>query len=151
MASPFLQYDKLVAISTNGGYVQSPALTQLSAVFLLSACTALRQRWMWQDPLEPISDAEYDDINDMIDECAAQLMTNLRIGSIMPSVALISDPSYVVMIGQLLPVADYPELAAVVPPSWIVGTDIQLPDMQAKGLFGALNLATVGAVAGENF
>jgi len=150
MASPFLQYDKLLGLSSDGGYVQSPALSQLSAVFLLSACLALRQQWFWQSPSYPISDSDYQLILEMIDECEGQLMLNLRIGSIVPSVALIGDPSYVVMVGQLLPVASYPELAPVVPPIWIVGTDIQLPDMRSTSLHGADTLPNLGTVAGEN-
>jgi microcystin-dependent protein len=150
MGSPFLDYNELTALASQGGYTETPTLSQLTSVFLLSACVYLREKWLWQSPLEKIPNSLYEQILEMIEQAEYELMANPRIGQIMPSVALISDPAYVAMVGQLLPVANYPELAAVVPASWIVGTDIQLPNMTAKGLFGAVDVPTIGVVAGEN-
>ncbi|AXF52327.1 MAG: receptor-binding domain of short tail fiber protein [Circular genetic element sp.] len=151
MGSPFLQFEKLDNLANTGGYQQTTALTQLSSVFLLSACTYLRERWLWQSPNDPIDNNTYNQILDMIDETEAQLMENVLVGSIISSVALITNPNYLPMIGQLIPVADYPELANVVPVSWIVGADIQIPNMTAKGLFGAVDIPTIGIEVGENF
>lgn len=150
MGSPFLVYDDLVSLATVGGYSQSPALSQLSAVFLLSSCTLLTNRWFWQSPLLKISDAEYESIIAMIETARGELMSNFRIGSIMPSICEQNSPILLLMDGQTVAQVDYPELANCVPSSWLVGSDIVLPDMTETGLFGADTIANVGNVVGEN-
>jgi len=150
MASPYIQYDKLAAIASNGGLANVTALSNLSAVFLLSSCVVMRQRWLWQSPLEKISDSQWQAINEMIAETEYELMTSAMIGQIVPSVVDYSSyPQYLLLDGATVAQIDYPELFAVVPASWIVGTDIVLPDMTDKGIFGD-GIGALGGFIGEN-
>lgn len=150
MASPYIQFDKLVALASNGGYNPSPALSQLSAVFLLSACVVVQQKWLWQAAIAPITDSEYEDILEMIEQAEAELMTSFAIGQIIPSVADLSiNDNLLRLDGSTELQVDYPQLANVVPASWLVGADIQLPDMREKSLHGD-DTTNVGAIVGEN-
>jgi len=149
MASPYIQYGPLVALATIGGYNESPKLSQLSGSFLLSACLVMRQKWLWQNPIDPISQSEYENILEMIEQTEGDLMTSSAIGSIVPSVADLSlDDSYLLLDGALVDGTLFPQLLAEVPASWVIGTDIQLPDMQNRGLFGESGV--VGDIVGEN-
>lgn len=149
MASPYIQYGLLVALATIGGYNESPKLSQLSGSFLLSACLVMRQKWLWQNPIDPISQSEYENILEMIEQAESELMTSVGIGIIIASVAnLTVDSGYIILDGTLIDGSQYPELYAVVPSSWIVGADISLPDMQNRGLFG--ESGAVGDIIGEN-
>lgn len=150
MGSPLIQYPELVDLATEGGYNENPALSQLSAVFLLSSCVVMRQRWLWQSPLIRISEAEWQSILAMIGMAEAELMTSAGIGTIVPSINdLSSNPRYLRLDGSLVAQADYPELTPVVPAGWIVGADIQLPDMREKSLHGD-DTTNVGQIVGEN-
>jgi microcystin-dependent protein len=150
MASPFIQYDNLTALASNGGYNPSPALNQLSAVFLLSSCLVMRQKWLWQNPIAPITENEYEDILTMIEQAEADLMTSFGIGQIIPSVGDMSVYTNVLRLdGSTVLQADYPELTAVVPATWLSGADIQLPDMREKSLHGD-DTTNVGAIVGAN-
>lgn len=149
MASPFIEYDKLLALSANAGYTNRPSLSQTSSVFLLSACLVMRQRWLWQNPIAPISDAEYEDIIQLIEFAEAELMTG-NIGEIIASVADLSgNDSYLLLDGSVVTQSDYPELYDIVPSSWIASANIFLPDMTSKGLFGN-DGANLGDIIGEN-
>lgn len=150
MASPYLQYGKLSALASQGGFSENPHLSQLSAVFLLSACWYLRNRWLWQNPIDPISDSTYDSIVEMIEQCEAELMTQYAIGSIIPSICEQTADNLLFLDGSVVLASDYPELASCVPPSWIVGLNIVLPDMSDAGLFGTDDNLQVGGFTGEN-
>jgi len=150
MASPYLDFTELETLAMQGGYSQSPALSQMSAVFLLSACWFLQQRWIWQSPLLPISNAEWESIQAMIETAESDLMSNFKIGSLMPSICEQSSPILLLLDGQTVLQADYPDLADCVPSSWLSGANINLPDMSERGLFGSDSLANVGNFVGEN-
>lgn len=77
-------------------------------------------------------------------------MLNVYIGSIVPSVVDLSSPRLLALNGQSVAVADYPELAAVVPAAWIVGADIVLPNLNDTGLFGTDDPVDAGSFIGEN-
>ncbi len=148
--TPYLDAQKLAAILADGGYLQSVTLTQASNLLLLSACHVIRMRWLWQNPIAPISDALYITILEYIEQAEAQLMMNTSIGSIFPSVAIINDDSYLVLAGQSVLQSDYPLLAAAVPTQWLSGGNINLPDMRDTFVQGAANLADIGGLDGEN-
>lgn len=150
MASPYLDFTELEALASQGGYSESPALSQMSAVFLLSACWFLQQRWIWQSPLMPISNAEWEAIQTMIESTEGELMSNLKIGSLVPSICEQSSPIWLLLDGQTVLQADYPDLANCVPASWLSGANINLPDMSNRGLFGSDAIANVGDFVGEN-
>lgn len=150
MGSPFVQYDDLVTLASDGGYNLTPALSQLSAVFLLSACEYLYSRWLWQSPIDPISDIQYDEIVSMIQGAQAELMSNYQLGSILSTICVKTDPNLLLMDGQSIAQADYPELANCVPSTWLSGANIILPDMSYRGLFGAIDAMSLGTFVGEN-
>lgn len=150
MASPKLEYTELTALATQGGYSQNPRLSQLSAVFLLSACWFLREKWIWQKPIAPITSAEYQSIIEMIEQAESDLMTQYAIGSIIQAVCEYTDDNLLLLDGSTVLVADYPILADCVPSSWVVGGDINLPDMTDAGLFGADSAINLGLFTGEN-
>lgn len=76
-------------------------------------------------------------------------MTSVTIGQIVPSVSDLSGSNYLRLDGSIVLQADYPELTTVVPASWLVGSDIQLPDMREKSLHGDDGI-NIGAIIGEN-
>lgn len=150
MASPYIQYDDLISLATSGGYNPSPALSQLSAVFLLSSCVVMRMQWLWQNPIAPIDDTTYQNILSMIEQAEAELMISTAIGTIIPSVSDLSgDSRYLLLDGGTVAQADYPELTDVVPGNWLVGAVIQLPDMRETSLHGE-DGTNVGEIVGEN-
>lgn len=150
MASPFLEYDKLTALAAQGGYSENPHLSQASAVFLLSACWYLRDRWIWQNPIDPIDNVTYQNILEMIQTAEAELMTQYAVGSIIPSICIQTASNLLLLDGQVVAQADYPSLAACVPSGWLTGANIQLPDMLDAGLFGTDDNLQVGGFTGEN-
>jgi microcystin-dependent protein len=109
----------------------------------------MQERWLWQNPLFRITDQTYQDILDMIAQAEFELMNNILIGSIFPSVSSDISDDWLLLDGSLIAQADYPELTSVVPASWLISSDIQLPDMTSKGLFGT-NGAGLGEEIGEN-
>lgn len=151
MASmPYLDAVQLAAILADGGYGRHIRMTQATNLLLLSGLAVLSYRWIWETKQEPIDDSLYQLILDFIADAEDQLMSNFAVGNIFGSVRVLTDPDVILLIGQTVPQADYPELTGVVPPSWLVGSDIQLPDMRNKGLFGAMGLGDFGLVEGEN-
>lgn len=149
-STPYLDANSLATILASGGYARTIHMTQASNLLLLSALHVVRMRWIWESAIQPIDDSLYEIILEFIEEAEAQLMTNFAIGNIFASVAVLTNPDIIVLIGQTVAQSDYPELTAVVPPSWLVGADIQLPDMRQKGLFGANNLPALGVTIGSN-
>ncbi len=147
---PFLQLTDLDGLSVVGGYSNVVAMTELTNVFLLSAMLVMRMRFIWESSIQPISDSDYEQIIDLIEDVETQLMENQAVGSLLWSVATIVSDSIIPLQGQLLLQSDFPELTSVVPLSWLVGMDIQLPDMRDKGLFGATNPLVVGNLIGSN-
>jgi len=149
MASPLIEFDKIVALSSLGGYNATPYLSQQSGAFLLSACLVMRQKWLWQNPIAPISPSEYESIIELIEIAESDLMTSVDIGAVIASIALLPiESGYVLLDGTLLDGSQYPELYDVAPSSWVVGTDIQLPNMTDTGIFG--ENGDVGDIIGEN-
>lgn len=144
-----LFFDQLQALATVGGYSLTTRLSSLTAVFLLSACCTLRNRQLWQTPLLKISDTEYQQIIEMIEQAEYELMSNFAIGQIISTVTDVSaNNDLLAMDGSTIDGNDYPELLASVPSLWISGTAITLPDMNRTGVFG--ENADVGDIIGEN-
>lgn len=76
-------------------------------------------------------------------------MISIAIGQIFPSINDIMSSNYLRLDGQLVAQADYPELTAIVPAGWLVGGDIQLPDLREASLHGD-DTTNVGDIIGEN-
>jgi len=144
-----LFFDQLQTLATVGGYSLTTRLTDLSAVFLLSACCTLRDKFLWETPLLKISDSEYQQIIAMIEQAEYELMTNFAIGQIISTVTDVSaNNDLLPMDGSTIDGNDYPQLLASVPSAWVSGTDITLPDMTDTGVFG--ENGDVGDIIGEN-
>lgn len=144
-----LFYSQLVTLASGGGYAITTRLSDMTAVFLLSACCTLRDKYLWQSQLLPISDNVYQSIIDMIEMAEYELMTSFAIGQIISSVAdLSANDNLLPMDGSTIDGNDYPELLSVVPSSWVSSTDITLPNMTEKGVFG--ENGDVGDIIGEN-
>jgi microcystin-dependent protein len=150
MASPYIQYAPLVILAASGAYNGSKQLDGLTAVFLLSACLVMRQRWLWQNPIAPIDDLEYQSIIEMIEEAEYQLMANMLIGSIVPFIAVKTDDSLLAMDGSTYAQADYSELFAILPSAWISGSNFTLPDMSDTFVIGADSDGNIGNSIGSN-
>lgn len=148
--SPYLDATKILPLGIEGGYNSLVSLSQLSNVTLLSALLFIRQKWIWENPIAPISDALFEAINHQLDQTAWELMNGMQVGQLFAHIALLTDPNVILLIGQTVLQVDYPELTAVVPASWLVGADIQLPDMRDKGLFGGTIPTDLGVVTGSN-
>jgi len=149
MPTPYLFYDDLITSSDKGGYVEKPKLSQLSSAFLLSVCQMASMQWLWQSPLDPITETEYQQILDMIRDVEGELMASFGIGTIIQSVADLDDESTLLrMDGQVVSEDDYETLYSVVPSSWISGSDITLPDMDAVSIHGGYS--GVGSIIGSN-
>lgn len=146
----FLNADDLLALATVGGYSNMVSLTEASNVFLLSALTVLRNRWIWQTRIEPISDLQFEQITDFIDNVSNELMNNLAIGSFFWSIALLPNPELLVLLGQTVAQSDYPDLFNIAPPSWIVGTTLVLPDLRETSFISGMNVGDIGVIRGSN-
>jgi len=147
-----LFFDDIVTSASQGGYVATLRLSSLTSVFLLSACWVLRDRQLWQNSIDPITNGEYDNIISMIQDAEYELMNDIALGAIFASIADLSAYDNVLLLdGQTIAQADYPTLTAVVPASWLVATDIILPSMNNAGLFGKnASASNLGAFRGQN-
>lgn len=148
--TPYLDAVSLASVLANGGYSTTVAMTEASNLLLLSGLFVLRMRWIWESSIQPIDDSLWELITEFIEEAEAQLMTNFAVGNVFASVAILTSPNVLLLFGQLIPQADYPELAAVVPAAWLVGSDIQLPNMLDTSVHGATSLPNLGTIMGEN-
>jgi len=148
--SPKLQYSELIALGAVGGYSNLVNLTEASSVFLLSSMIVLRMRYLWQSGINPVTDSEYSDIIEFIESVETELMGNLALGSLFYSIATITDTAILPLIGQLIAQSDYSELTAIVPTGWLVGTNIQLPDMRDTALIGDSPVSNLGSIIGSN-
>lgn len=147
---PFLDANELAALAIQGGYSNLVPMTEGANVFLLSVCHVIKQKWMWEKTIDPIPDALWQVVLEGIEETEAQLMNNLAVGSFFWSIALLTDPSLLICLGQTVPQADYPELTSVVVPSWLVGSDIQLPNLVETGFIAGMDIASLGTITGNN-
>lgn len=147
---PVFDSEQIAIVASSGGYSNLVPMSDLTNLILLSALPFISNRSLWSTILNPIADAQWDEIEQWIDSATGELMTNIAIGSIFYSVALLTDPNVKLPIGQLLLQTDFPELTTVVPSSWLVGADIQLPDLRDTFMIGTPSGAQVGLPTGAN-
>lgn len=147
---PVFDSTEIASVASDGGYSNLVPMSDLTNLILLSALPFISNRDLWSTILNPISDAQWDIIEQWLDTATGELMTNIAIGSIFYSVALLTDPNVKLPIGQLLLQTDFPELTAVVPSGWLVGADIQLPDLRDTFMIGTPSGAQVGIPVGAN-
>lgn len=147
---PDLDATVLDILGAIGGYSVLVSMSKTSNVALLSIVEYVKRQWIWQASLSPMTDSQWLIIENQLGEIQAELMTNIAIGSIFYSFASLSDANLVIPIGQSLAQADYEELADVVPVSWLVGTDIVLPDMRSTYVASMQNVGDIGIIIGSN-
>lgn len=147
---PVFDSEAIAIVASDGGYSNLVPMSDLTNLILLSAMPFISNRSLWSTILNPITDAQWDEIQQWIDSATGELMTNIAIGSIFYSIALLTDPNVKLPIGQLLLQDDYPELTAVVPSSWLVGDDIQLPDLRDTFMIGTPTGGQNGLPIGAN-
>lgn len=151
MASlPRLNFDMLTTFASDGGYSQHVRMTEQTNVILLSLVAFCSYRYFWQTRLQPISDSEYEQIEQALADASEQLMSNFAIGTIFPSITDDYDSDVLLLNGQVVNQSDYPALTSTVPASWLVGSTIQLPDMTGAFLQGNDTPAEIGTFDGDN-
>ncbi len=149
MGTPYLVYSDVVDNAVGGGLVENPKLSQVSSSLLMALCVVGRMRWLWQSPLVPITDVEYENILDIFRDAEAELMSSYAIGAIIPSlVDMDAQSSLLRLDGQTVAQVDYPELALICPSAWLSGGDIVLPDLDDTSLHGGYG--SVGGSVGAN-
>ena len=133
----------------------TPTLTNKSAVRLIVVDTALLphvgdvlgklvddDNWeLVEDSIEAVTDAAWDML--------LMYYQNDLIGMIS-SFALVCPSGWLEMDGSTHASADYPELSAAIPTSWISGANFTLPDMEDIFLSGIGSGGTPGAASGSN-
>jgi len=152
MANPRgqLDYTTLLALAAVGGYAITAALSDLSAVFLLSACDVLMEKYLWQAKINPIDDSEYESIIEMIEEATYQLMSSFAVGQILPLLGVSDNPSLLPMDGSTYAEADYPELWAILPAALKVGSNFVLPNMSDSFVIGTNSDLAIADWIGSN-
>ncbi len=149
-SQPILDATILATLGLTGGYSNIVSMSQTTNVLLLSVVDVIRQRFYWETNFNPISDALYDAILNGLDDVVRELMANLSVGSFFWSVAFLTDPNLLIPLGQTVLQSDYVELTTVVPPTWLVGADIQLPNMVGAGFIAGMAVPDVGQITGAN-
>jgi microcystin-dependent protein len=151
MASlPFLNFIQLSNAASNGGFASGVKLSNLSAAIILSLIAMANYKWLWQTTLQPISEAEYQQIIDALAIAAREVMGGQMIGDIFPTIRGVEGDCDLWLNGQSVAISDYPDLADVVPASWINGANIDLPDTREMSMFGADVPSSIGGTVGEN-
>ena len=148
--TPIFDATELTAIASYGGYSNLVPMSEITNLILLSALPFINNRILWQTILNPISDTLWDTVEQWINDAMGELMTNISIGSLFYSVALLTDPNVKIAIGQTLAQTDYPELTVVVPAAWLIGGNIQLPDLRNSFTVGAPTGGVNGLFIGSN-
>ncbi len=147
---PVFDFQHLATIASFGGYSNLVPMSDATNLLLLSALPFIENRKFWSTPEQPISDANYEIVVEQINIAMRNLMANYAIGTFFYSLAILTDPSVIIPIGQLIAQTDYAEFTAVVPAGWLVGSDIQLPDMRETFIMGGNTPSSLGVLRGSN-
>ncbi len=144
-----LSLPELETLATEGGYTGLAALSNFSAVMLLSGCAAFLHNYRnWEGAGLELTDAEMDEINERVSLAERELIMS-AVGLIMP-VANSAVPEFMLLCDgtQYLRV-DYPELYEVLDSAFIVDPDnFIVPDLQDRFVLGSPPEA-VGSVGGS--
>jgi microcystin-dependent protein len=126
-------------------------LSVKSQSLILAAMRTLEFRSSWDE----IDDSTWDDIEAAVAEAYEEIMRVSMpdftpVGTIVSYAGIRSSvPSkWELCEGQPLDIGDYPELAAIVHSSWIVGSDIVLPVLSERFIYGAETDTELGDTGG---
>jgi len=141
---------ELEAMAANGGYAGMVALSNFSAVMLLSASRGwLENLYNWQGVGYELSDAEIDTIKAYVAEMEREIMTNM-IGVIFPYVSSLIPSLSLPCDGSQYQRVDFPELYAEINPVFIIDADnFLVPDLRNRFPGGADGFAAIGDVGGK--
>lgn len=140
----------LQTLAIEGGYSGIAALSNFSAVMLLSGCAAfLHDPANWTGAGIDLTESEINEINELVDQAEDELILS-AVGLIMP-IANAAVPEYMLLCDgtQYLRV-DYPELFEVLDPVFIVDPDnFVTPDLRDRFVLGSPT-TPVGNTGGTN-
>lgn len=105
----------------------------------------LAESYNWLEVGDPVAD-----ILALVTEMIDSWYTQEMIGAVIPFAGTIP-PGYALLDGSTLDGDLYPELATIVPSSWIapITGDINLPDMTARSIVGVGTSYTLGDMGGN--
>lgn len=135
------------------------ALPVGGAFLLQSALMHMDQRHQWIDGTSPISDGDWDNLQEEIAALMLAIMTEsegemaVPIGFVIPFAATTSPDHWLLCDGEQYLRVDYPELYAVLAPAFIVDADnFVVPDASARYIFGigTNEFTVVGEIGGED-
>lgn len=126
------------------------ALSDLSAVLILSLSGAYRPRYKWTVSGEKPNDTDWNDIEHAISQMEDEIMKGL-IGAIIPHVlADIGDFEALDCDGSSYLREDYPELYSVIDPALIIDADtFRVPNLSGKFPIGKSEDYDIGDTGGE--
>lgn len=126
-------------------------LSVKSQSLILSAMQSLQFRSNWLE----IDDATYDDIEAAVAEAYEEIMRVAMpdftpVGTIIIYAGSISSipEKWLLCDGSIVLAADYPELALVLPVPFDTGTNIDLPDLRSRFVYGASVNTDLGDIGG---
>lgn len=111
------------------------------------------KRYFWCSGLDPLTDVEWDIIEELYSETFGALQENLMIGQVYASIRDTSNlPDNIQeCVGQVLDRDDYPILYDNVDPAWRIGTtQIQVPDLRSRFVMSKGLTDVIGDVGGAS-
>jgi len=137
----------------------TPDLSELSAPVMCREITIPGNLWKYvtgalleltrSHNWELFGDAAPDQMAEYFESILGNYLNSMcaYIGEIRPFILDTLPDGWLSLDGSSVPQSDYPQLTAVAPSSWLVGSDIELPDMIGRALIGAgagYDLAQIG-------
>lgn len=111
----------------------------------------LLHRRNWQTETEPISDADWDELDALLAQTFLELNLSANIGSILPFVTTDLPNHMLLCDGTQYAREDYPELYAVLDSIYIVDADnFTVPDLRNLVLVGSEDNYAIGDTGGED-
>lgn len=125
-------------------------LRPVSVILLLSCLSLVSQRWNWLSDAMPLTDAEFDDVENWVASASYDLMGggNL-IGAIIPFVASALPEGVLLCDGTTYDKVDYPLLWAALPAGMKTTDEFTVPDLTDKFLRGGI-AANIGSTGGSD-
>lgn len=127
-------------------------LASASLVVLFTAIEELSTRGKWYysvDTPYPITDTQWDEVEEWLDTAQRELMTNRDIGSIRPYATAMLPFGVLACDGSTYAREDYPELYGLLDAAFIVDADFfRTPDLRGCVIVGAGTSHPMGEVGG---
>lgn len=134
--------------------VSSSSTSRISATsvaLFLSSILRIKKRYLWEDNGNKLTDEQWDSVDGMIGEAIGEIVSNMVIGMIFPTV-IVPDESNGILLcdGRTLQKADYPDLYDSLESEFIVdSSSFLLPDLRGKFVYGKQPADTVNTSGGE--